>query len=182
MNPVYIDELIADCVKATETKVLPQLQRANSNIAGVFFKHGHPLEIIAELQLLAKGPNSKDLRYPLVALFRDFPERKGTTVGVYAEARVNMIIATRTEPNYFTDQRKEVSFKPILYPILTEFMNQLYLSGKFFNEGIDTLDYTQIDHYFWGRQEIYGAAANIFKDWIDCIEIKDLILKPNTNC
>lgn len=176
MSAIFVDELIADCVAKTSTVILPSLQIINPDIQGVYFKHGHPLEIIRELQTMSKAANKKGQRYPLIALFRDFPEERGTDEGIYSVPRLNIFIIALTNATFTTDQRKEKNFKPILYPILEEFFNQIAISGKFLPGRIGAFSYTQIDHYFWGRESIYGAEANIFTDWIDCIELKDFKL------
>lgn len=175
MKAIFIDEILKDCVVAASAKILPQLQAVNQDIQDLYFQHGHPYEIIATLKQKSKTDANKPIRYPLIGLFRDFPERRGTRVGVYSEATLNIIIAVRTNPNYLSDQRKEKNFKPILYPILFELLNQIKQSGKFLVT--NDFSYEQIDHYFWGRESIYGAEANIFTDTIDCIELKNFILQ-----
>ena len=181
MNPIFVDELIADAVTKTSTTLLTQLQAVNPDIKGVYLKHGHPLEIINELQAMSKATDKKGQRYPLIALFRDFPEERGVDALVYSVPTLNIFIIAPTNPNYFTDDRKAKNFKPILYPILIEFLNQLRISGKFQGGSKGFYTYTQIDHYFWGRESIYGAKANIFEDWIDCIELKNFKLPIELN-
>lgn len=182
MDPViYLDEIIADCVTKVSAKLLPSLSVIDPNITGVHFQHGHPLEIIDALKLLSTGTTTKNKRYPLVALFRDFKETMGDLPGIYSVAKPTIIIATRTLPAYSSDQRKEISFKPILHPIMVELFNQFEMSGKFMTEGDDLQTVDRIDHYFWGRESIYGANANIFSDWIDCVELNNLNLQLYTN-
>lgn len=169
---ILIDEIIKSKV---ETASL-ELNRP------IFFMHGHILEIVQELKKLSEDKQSKAMRFPLVALLRDFPETKGQEIGIYSEARLNLIIATRTEPTYNSEKRKANSFIPVLYPIWEALEKQINWGQEFNTSGIG-LDYTQIDHYFWGREGIYGSDANIFNDWIDCIEIRDLNLKiKQPNC
>lgn len=175
MKAIFIDEILKDCVVKTSDKILAQLRTINTDIQDLYFQHGHPYEIIATLKQKSKTEANKPIRYPLIALFRDFPEKRGTRPGIYSEATLNIIIATRTNPGYYADQRKEKNFKPILYPILFEFLEQIKLSGKF--QVVNEFSFEQIDHYFWGRESIYGAEANIFTDTIDCIEIKNLNLQ-----
>ncbi len=176
MTPVYIDEIITDCVAKASTKLLPSLQAVDSNIQQIHFEHGHPLEIIGIMKSMSEAIAKKPMRYPLVALFRDFPQKPKQ--GFAFVANVQIFIMTRTKPEYYSNQRKEKSFKPILYPILNELIHQMELSGKFlFDGGMQNSWDEQIDHYFWGRESVFGSQANIFSDWIDCIEIKNLNLK-----
>ena len=169
---ILIDDIIKDKVALAAT----ELGRP------IYFMHGHILEIIQELKKLSEDKASKAMRYPLVALLRDFPETKGQEIGIYSEARFTLMIVTRTEPTYSSEKRKAISFIPILYPIWEALEKQLLWSPQIHQSGIG-LDYTQVDHYFWGREGIYGSDGNIFNDWIDCIEIRDLNLKiKQPNC
>ena len=162
--------LIDDLIKSKVALAATELNRP------IYFMHGHILEIIQELKKLSEDKASKAMRYPLVALLRDFPETKGQEIGIYSEARLNLIIATRTEPTYNSEKRKSNSFVPVLYPIWGALEKQIKLAPEFIVNGTG-LDYTQIDHYFWGREGLFGSESNIFNDWIDCTEIKDLNLK-----
>lgn len=177
MIPVYIDEIIADCVLKAQGILLADLQAIDSNITGIHFKQGHPREIIKELEVLSKGLTTKTERYPAVWLFRDFPEDMNPVPGIYSDATVRIFIATRTDPTYNSEQRKVKSFKPILYPIYLELMNQIELSGKFVIQGHDRQQLRKTDHYFWGRESLFGKDGNFFTDWIDCIELENLNLK-----
>jgi hypothetical protein len=181
MIPVYIDEILQGCVVETSTALLASLQAIDANITGVHFQQGHPLEIQKAMQLLSEGDkDTKKLRYPAVWLFRDFAEKSSTLPGIYCEANIRLFIVTRTDPAYNAAKRKEVSFKPILYPILVELIKQIELSGKFLTEGEDLENFDRIDHYFWGRDGLFTKEGNYFTDWLDCIELNNFILKPYT--
>jgi hypothetical protein len=169
---ILIDELLKSKVALAAT----ELNRP------IYFMHGHIQEIVQELKKLSEDKESKAMRFPLVALLRDFPETKGQEIGIATEARFTLLIATRTEPTYNSEKRKAISFIPVLYPIWEAVEKQLLWSPQIQQSGIG-LNYTQIDHYFWGKEGIYGSEANIFNDWIDCIEIRDLNLKiKQPNC
>ena len=170
-------EIVEYCVSLTSDKLLTQLQIADASITGVYFKHGHILEIVSELEKLSKDPDQKAMRFPLVALLRDFPETNGALPGIDSQDNLNIIIAYRTKPEYSADKRETISFNPVLIPIKKDLLYQLEMSGKFMTTGENQQNYTEIQHYFWGRESIYGAKENIFADWIDCIEIKNLNLK-----
>lgn len=170
---VYLDEILTSKVALVKTSLdLPNLT----------FLHGHPIEIIEELKERSQAQTTKAQRFPLVALFRDFPERKGREVGIESEVDITIIIATRTEPTYKSEKRKEVSFKAVLHPIWKA-LEQEFMWAKEFNADGTGLDYTLIDHYFWGREGLYGSEGNIFTDFIDCVEIRLNNLKIRTkNC
>ncbi|RZK45850.1 MAG: hypothetical protein EOO97_00410, partial [Pedobacter sp.] len=79
-KPVYIVDLIGEVVKAAEqaivekqygTKLIDQLQQADSQITGLHYMYGHPKEILNTLTDYSKGSTTKFDRFPLVALFQD---------------------------------------------------------------------------------------------------------------
>lgn len=192
-KPIIKVELFADIVAATESfvidkrtgqTVLQLLQAYDSKITGIHYKHGHPLEIINTLTGLTKGVSTKFDRFPLIALFQDFPETIGGAPGFYSDDAYHLIMAYGTNPNYKAAQRYEVTFKPILYPMYFAFMECLRLSGKFeIISGSDTYSHVKIDRLFWGREGLWGNESNVMNDKVDCIEIKDLKLRIKTqNC
>lgn len=170
---IYIDEIL----EAKVTLAAVELNRP------IFWFCGDIVEIIGELKKLSEGgAATKAMRFPMVALLRDFPESKGNEVGIATEPTITLLICTRTEPTYNTQKRKEISFKPVLHPIWEELEKQINFAKEFNTSGLG-LNYTQIDHYFYGRESIYGKEANIFTDFIDCVEIRNLNLKTKfTNC
>ena len=42
--------------------------------------------------------------------------------------------------------------------------------------GTDGIEHTKIDRLFWGKEGLYANEGNIFEDFLDCIEIRDLEL------
>ena len=176
----YISDELRAITESLSTDLLATLQTVDANITGVHYQQGHPLEIVKALQLLANNASTKTERYPLIALYRDFTEVKNRQIGIYSESDLHIIVATRTNPTYTTEQRAEKSFKPILHPIVDAFLDKISLSPKF----IIDRSYPQTeetDRYFWGQAGLFGIEKNMFQDWIDCVEIKTS-LKTLNNC
>lgn len=148
-----------------------------------YYQHGHPLEIVESLQEMTKNPDASETKYPLIALFQDFPEKKGTN-NSDAELKLNLIIANLTQPQLKAPDRYVQNFKPILIPIYYEFLKQIAKSGYFREDNSIKLLHTKIDRLYWGRSGLFGNQKNLFNDYIDCIEIVDLQLnlKQNTFC
>lgn len=183
MTPVFVADILRDLVGKVSTKLTPQLTAFDSMITGVHFDHGHPIEIIETLkQKDSSGTNLVFDKYPLVALFHDFPEVYNQEPGFQGQVTLHLIIARLTEPTYKADQRYDQNFKPVLYPIYAEFMKQI-VHSKYFTgaQSVNQLSHTKIDRLYWGREGLYKNEGNIFNDWIDCIEIRDLQLKLNLN-
>lgn len=183
-KPIFVVDQISSVVEKVSLKLTNQLKEIDSKITGVHYQHGHPLEIVTTLTQLGQGTTSKTDRFPLVALFQDFPEDKAQNgLGYYADVTLHLIIAMGTDQNYKAAQRYEKNFKPFLYPIYFEFLNQLRLSKFYELIGGDEYPHQKIDRLFYGKEGLYGNTANIANDRLDCIEIRDLKLRvKKQNC
>lgn len=183
LQPVYLHDEFKPIVQAVSGKLLTQLKAFDSAITGVHYQYGHPLEIIKTLGQYDQGSTTKFDKYPLVAFFLDMPMQRGGNVGVYGEATVHIaIIRACKNPNHTAEERDVNNFKPILTPIYLELMKQIGYRGDLFQ----LVSPFQIPHkvtyrYYWGKQGLFGNEANIFNDWVDCIEIENLRLKINEN-
>lgn len=172
-------DTIEECVRNTSSKLLVELQQFDEFIEGVHFDHGHPIEIVETLSEKDKaGIEFSFKKYPLVCLFQDFVEDIENNYIV--SANIHIVICNSTKPDYKAKERYEHNFKPVLYPIYNELMNQFQKHG-------DVIGYfpkqQKIDRLFWGKSSLYGNKANIFEDYLDAIEIINLKLNLNTiNC
>lgn len=138
----------------------------------VYYMYGHVSEIVDRLKSMNASPDHKDKKYPLIALFQDFKVVRGEKLSMYGSASLNIIIATLTQPQYLAEQRYTLNFKPVLYPIYNELLNQLSLHAQFYFK--HPIQHTEIDRLYWGKEGLYGNNGNIFNDYIDAIEIQNL--------
>ena len=137
------------------------------------YMHGHPNEITESLTEMTKNPTAAAGKYPLVALFQDFEEDKS---GDFIKVKLQMIIAVLTSNKMKAPERYDASFRPYLYPIYEELIRVISRSG-YFNESTERqVKHIKVDRLFWGRNGLYGNQGNIFNDYVDCIEIKNLSL------
>jgi hypothetical protein len=149
----------------------------------VHYEHGHPLEIINTLRGMGKTPAYDPLKYPLIALFQDIDEKKGTGTQFESEVSVNIIIAMLTDPNRVASQRLSCNYIPVLYPLYVLLMESIAKSGYFYCYSISDLPHTKTDRMYWGKKGLYGSDGNIFGDYIDAIEIQNLQLTiKKQNC
>lgn len=177
MKPVYIVDIFKDIVGEVSERLTPAFQSIDNKITGVHYIHGHPIEIIETLAQRDKTNSLKFDKYPLVALFQDFPENYNGRIGAPNEVNLHLIIARATKAEYKADERYKENFKPFLYPIYHELLKQIMHSGKFLIYNETLLQYTKIDRLFWGREGLYKNQGNIFNDMLDVIEIRNLKLK-----
>jgi hypothetical protein len=162
--PVYI----VDEMAAVVAKVNTALTGKSFGHRPIYYMYGHPKEISSRLQALSNSPTEGHKKFPLVILFTDITIDHDTP-GFYGAARLRMLVANITDPNYISDQRTELNFKPVLHPIKDELINQIAVHNQFTYE--DELKYQETDMYFYGSQQ---NDKNIFNDYIDAIELRDI--------
>jgi len=165
--------VIIDLFKNITTQVSTKMEK------NINFLHGHPKEVTETLAEMTKNPTASAKKYPLIALFQDFEEDKSSD---FIRIRPQLIIATMTDKGLKAADRYELTFKPELYPIYDTFLEVIAKSGYFNEATVKQIKHIKIDRLFWGRTGLYGSEKNIFNDYIDCIEIKELTLnvKPNS--
>ena len=179
MRVITIEDVIQDVVKRVQLSsriqsVRDYLEGLGKETEGMpYYIDGHPQEINLRLTEKSKDSTTKYKRYPLIAL------RLDTTEEVYGRLhhfKLNIGIFAYTDKNYTSAQRKELVFKPILYPLYYEFLRQLKLSGWFTwpPTSLDVPKHTKVDRYFWGTGTENGNTKNIFSDPLDAIEILNL--------
>lgn len=170
--PVYIVDEMAAVIAKVNTK----LTSASFGYLPVQYMYGHPREISNRLQQLTDSPTESHKKFPLVILFTDITIEKGLE-GFYGSARLRMLVCNLTDPNYISEQRTELNFKPIIHPIKEELLMQISMHKQFTFEG--ELQYTETDMYFYGSQI---NDKNIFNDYIDGTELKDIRININNKC
>lgn len=110
--------------------------------------------------------------FPLVWLVMNFREERDSEE-VFSDDSVDLILAMPTEANYTMRDRTDISFKPRLFPIYLETIEQLKAEPLL--RLPDGLKHTKIDLPYWGGGESAGAK-NLFKNFIDAVQIKNLRL------
>lgn len=176
-SALYIVDIIESVVDAVREDYTPP---AGYDSDSPFYMYGHPMEIIETLSQKDKHSTLKYKRYPLIALFQDFEEEKGDNQAINTRVRLNMVIAVSTKREYKSSERYTNTFKTILYPLYNLFMEKFAASNYFqTSEGI--IAHTKIDRVFWGKTGLYGNEANIFNDYLDAIELRNLELSIYNN-
>ncbi len=82
-----------------------------------------------------------------------------------------------TKAEYTMQQRTDNSFKPRLIPIYMEILNQIAQDDWFLRPEVEDIEHTKIDLPYWGGGDVNGQnTENLFKNFIDAIQMKDLKL------
>lgn len=142
----------------------------------VYYEFGHYRVVENNLVQKDGAPSLKNQKYPLIWLIMDFEETVGQ---VYDELGLSMhlIIATGTEATYSMEQRRDLNFIPVLYPIYSALLRAFSESVTFSMPEELKMQHVKIDRPYWGIQSGQGnGEKNMFSDYIDAIEIRNLKL------
>lgn len=171
-NQVYI----VDEMRTVVEKVNAALVAKGFATLPVYYMYGHPKEINIRLQELTNSPTEAHKKFPLIILFTDIAIKVGEP-GFFGSSGLRMLIANITQPEYISEQRTELNFKPIIHPIKDELLNQIGRHKQFTYEG--ELKYTETDMYYYGSQI---NDKNVFPDRIDATELSNIQININNKC
>lgn len=168
-DPSYIVDIIGAVVTATNTELKSDpasyLSTSGRNINYIY---GDRDEINKQMQLLSQGIETKKTKYPLIALVMPFAETEGELLQVTID---RLIIATVTPQNMLFPERYEQFFKPVLYPILYEFLKQL--TYKTVESDWLTYPFTKMDI----PKVVPSEKDGLVNDFVDAIVLQDLRFK-----
>ena len=146
----------------------------------VYFDFGSYSEVQKKLIIKDNSITMKDLKYPLIWLVQPFSEKMHPTLGCYASIAPNILILDQTKPDATTQERYSETgrFTLRLYPILEELLKQLSKTPALYQIPLAKIQFVKTDYPYWGSD---GEAMNynLFTDFIDAIELKDLKLNVN---
>lgn len=166
--PLYVVDIIGEVVAATNAIVSPKIGKQ------ILYTYGRSIQVLSKLIELNNAISTveKNSKYPLFALFMDFPESHNTAYS-FTVTFPKIAIATITNSTDDAPKRYGLTFKPILYPIYDEFMRQLVRHKNI----VAVPD--SIPHIKWDRP---GTApeGKAFTDFVDAIEIQNLQLTFKT--
>jgi hypothetical protein len=172
--------VIPDLFKAVAAKVNEALSTRATDPFTVYFDYGHYNEVTRNLTSKDGSVSQKGKKYPLIWLVMDFVEKVGATTDYCELPDLQILIATVTTPAITAAQRIEKTFKPRLYPIYSELMDQIEQSGYFSVGDAEAIPHERILRPYWGGQDGFGnGTANLFNDFIDAIQIRKLKLNVN---
>lgn len=147
------------------------------------FTSEHPTNIMVHrstynefVEVLTQFKDQKD-RFPLI--FLNSPTIDFQIKGDSGYATIGqMIVATSSLPNLTSDIRELQSFRAVLRPLYNLLIESLSVYG-FINEET-TINVKE--HFFYGSSTTSGVSGNLFGDYVDAIEIKNLKIKLKQIC
>lgn len=161
---IVITDIIEEVVKRVSKKL-----ELNIN-----YQFGDWNYISHRLIELSKNDEGEKIKYPVICLFSPFDEIK-TNKRYHCEVRLDFLIAVNTLSDYTNPERSENSFKEILRPLYSSFMEELKNDPRFDIYG--DIPHIYSENYRYGSRGIMQSDGKKFNDLIDGIDIKDLELK-----
>lgn len=142
-----------------------------------FFDYGHYDAV--NKKLVSKSQSITDkTRYPLIWMITPFSERKKSDQDYYCElSGLDLLILTGTTEGESIETRVEKYFEPTLWPIWEELKKQLCDSGFFQILSPDSIQYDEVKDWFY--QAGVQGKTNLFNDFIDAVQVKNLRLRVN---
>jgi len=164
-EPLYIVDIMQEVVASVDVITFPLIGKH------IDFIPGRSSQIIKKLIELGTSSKleTKAKKYPLFALFMDFPENNTQTFYHCTVKFPKISIANFTDHNWPVLTKYANNFKPILYPIYTNFLTQLSRHKNIV--GVD------FPHIKWDRPGVQPAdpsKPSNFNDYVDAIEINNL--------
>jgi len=174
-QPVYIVDVFEDIVAAVSASLLTYLQTIDSTITKVLFEYGHRADI--NERIITYGKQGVNF-CPMIILFEDYKLKHGD-IGYTGITDLTLIIIYYTKIAITRREREENVFRPILYPVYNELLNQLKANGSFSIYDTTKIQHTQVNRPHWGDPDLYKEYP--LKGVFDGIEISNLQLKTFLN-
>jgi hypothetical protein len=152
------------------------------------YQYGEEEELMTTLNqwTLSKGTTADKSgdKFPLVWLFQPFEVDKKDPGAFYGRLTDGKIfIFAPSKMDYKAAERMTNVYKPTIYPIYRELLNQIILSGVFTGTG-EQLGIGSIEHSVMDRYYFSAISEEIIGDVVDCSIIYDLelFISNNPNC
>ena len=146
------------------------------------YTFGNAQYVKDRLDEMSKSQKESNLKFPLIALFCPFKEKRDS-VEYYSKATVNVLIACATKQQYSNEQRRTTSFGNVLRPVYRRFLEALVEDGRldFGYDGHVSHEYSE--NYSYGKYGAYTGTGDCISEPIDAINISNLTLTvKNQNC
>lgn len=180
--PQPIQEIMRKVVLKAQSKVLSELQTANSFIETIHYHYSPIHEIQQDLQNMMEGVDTPSERFPLVWLNESppIPQNRSNQDGFFGTVTLQMWIMFHTKQNYTSEEREQLVFAPILRPIYYNIIQAITTMVEFSKPDERYIDHSFYEHKFLGTND---KTANVFSEFVDAIEMRDLTLRMNyKNC
>lgn len=187
-RPLGIIEILDDVVRSTPKGCVIKNGGSWSEecspikCPAINYTFGNAQYIKDKLDILSKTQTGNARKFPLIALFCPFNERRDSP-DYYSKAKVRILIACATRQEWSNEERLAFSFENVLRPIYNGFIKALKEDGRF-DFGYDgTVRHEYSENYSYGRYGAHTGTGEAVSEPIDAINISNLELTvKNQNC
>lgn len=181
-NPEYIlvDEFgVKDPVTDLLTSGILFDVKTALGLPALNYQYGYVKELQEHLEQWGKSEAKAALKFPLVWIKQPFTVVRNTQGFFGIVSDLSMFVIHSTAPELKAKKRMTDKFKPVIYPIYREIINQIDLSPVFSNLGIPDIPHRFTDRYYWGEDQ-----KTVIPDAVDVMEInfQTLRITNNSNC
>lgn len=143
---------------------------------------GNAKYIKSYLEEMSFGQYATVTKLPLIALFTPILEDRSNP-DYHTVAKVNILIACKTNRAWNNEQRREYSFVNVLRPIYERFMDELKADSRLDFGYNETIKHSYSENYSYGKYGAYTSTGEELSEPIDAIDIRNLELKiKKYNC
>lgn len=180
-----IIEIVGDIVKATSEGCEITVSRVDApdevvSCPKINYIFGNAQYVKDRLDLMSKADSTNEMKFPLIALFVPFQEKRDVP-RYFSQASVNILIACPSTVEWSNEERLAYSFQNILRPIYRRFMEELLNDGRIdFGYG-DLQPHKYSENYSFGRYGAHTGSGEALSETIDAIVITELELKIKKN-
>lgn len=114
-------------------------------------------------------------KYPLIWLAQPFTVNRDLFAWYGTIPVLKIFIIEKSDSNLTNEQRMDLKFRPVIYPIYRQLLKQLDLSPVF-DTGKNVMSVETTDRFFWGENQ-----QTVLDDIVDCMEVSLQGLKINNN-
>lgn len=142
------------------------------------YQYGY-IEELRQTLIQMEAPGFDLLKYPLVWFVEPFTETRESG-DYYSDTSIELFIIHATDKTLKASERMAQVFKPVIFPIYRELVNQFTSAHHVFDIPVNThLPHKKTNRYYWGEEQ-QKKIADVF----DCMHISNLKLKikNNRNC
>lgn len=165
---------LPDIIKCAVARVNTVFETRDDDPFSVQYGHGL-------YQQVGTDKLSADPSVLLVWLVMPFNEEIAQLKGYYSDANCKIVIAIKTDHNYSQQQREEINFHPRLIPVYNQLIQELKEEPKLNNSTM--VEHTRVLLPYWGGGDVAEAGQpNLWKNYVDAIEIYPLKLQINNSC
>lgn len=187
-KPIYVVDVIGAIVQQITPLILATLVANETTALGrpsmidtINYQYGTILELIERLAADDKSKQTQDLKYPLVYLGvtsdrGGIVEQRGMTAGVYANVKLNILIAHQTQSTYTIRDRMKSVFKPVLYPIYYALLQGISQARGINEDDPDMIVHQKTDLGYLGKSAVAGNTGITLNDYVDAIEMTNTTL------